>query len=134
MLREEAARGAAVVFSSHQLELVERLCHKVAIIFEGRLLAFGDVDSLRDGRAGRRVRVQLEEGGCDWARKLEGVRVVGDDERGCVLELARDADSQQVLDAAQVAGRPRHFGFERPTLTELFRETLSGERAPAATG
>jgi len=127
VLEEEVRRGAAVVFSSHQLELVERLCQKVAIISEGRLLAFGEVDTLRDEQSARRVRVEVEGGGCAWARELEGVRVAGEDGRGCLLELAPDADPQQVLYAAQVAGRLRHFGFERPTLTELFRETLSGE-------
>jgi ABC-2 type transport system ATP-binding protein len=40
LLREEAARGAPVIFSSHQLELVEQLCESVAIIDHGRLLAW----------------------------------------------------------------------------------------------
>jgi ABC-2 type transport system ATP-binding protein len=128
VLREEAARGAAVVFSSHQLDLVERLCDKVAIIAEGRLLAFGKVDALRDEQGARRVRVELEDAGCGWAQELEGVRVVATDERGCLLELAGDVDPQQVLYAAQIAGRLRHFGYERPTLTELFREALAGGR------
>ncbi|MCP9488753.1 MAG: ATP-binding cassette domain-containing protein [Solirubrobacteraceae bacterium MAG38_C4-C5] len=130
VLEEETARGAAVVFSSHQLDLVERLCEKVAIIAEGRLLAFGEVDALRDEHGGRRVRVELENAGCDWAQELEGVGVVATDERGCLLELAGDVDPQQVLHAAQIAGRLRHFGYERPTLTELFREALAETTRP----
>jgi ABC-2 type transport system ATP-binding protein len=47
ILREQAARGVPVLFSSHQLELVERLCDAVAIIDRGRLLACGAVEELR---------------------------------------------------------------------------------------
>ena len=44
VLREQAARGAPVLFSSHQLELVEQLCDSVAIIDQGRLVACGQID------------------------------------------------------------------------------------------
>ena len=47
VLRDEAARGAAVLFSSHQLELVEDVCEEVAIIDHGRVIATGHIDALR---------------------------------------------------------------------------------------
>ena len=47
VLREQAARGVPVLFSSHQLELVEHVCESVAIIDHGRLVACGSVDELR---------------------------------------------------------------------------------------
>ena len=47
VLRDEAARGAAVLFSSHQLELVEDICEEVAIIDHGRIVATGDLDALQ---------------------------------------------------------------------------------------
>jgi ABC-2 type transport system ATP-binding protein len=47
VLREQAARGVPVLFSSHQLELVEQLCDSVAIIDHGRLVACGRIDELR---------------------------------------------------------------------------------------
>ena len=52
-LNEYAATGVPVVFSSHQLELVERLCEAVAIIKDGRLVASGTVEELRG--PGRKV-------------------------------------------------------------------------------
>ena len=57
VLRGEAARGAAVLFSSHQLDLVEDICEEVAIVDHGRIVATGDVDDLR--RASRQRRIQL---------------------------------------------------------------------------
>ena len=47
VLLERAARGVPVLFSSHQLELVDQLCESVAIIDHGRLVACGPVDELR---------------------------------------------------------------------------------------
>src|SRR4051812_35511935 len=56
ILRERARAGVAVVFSSHQLELVERLCDAVAIVRGGRGVASGAVAALRAQRGGRRRR------------------------------------------------------------------------------
>jgi ABC-2 type transport system ATP-binding protein len=56
VLREQAAGGVPVLFSSHQLDLVEDLCESVAIIDQGRLVVCGDVDELRS-RGPRRIRV-----------------------------------------------------------------------------
>ena len=52
LLTEVRERGVPVVFSSHQLDLVERLCDAVAIIRGGRLVASGGIDELREQRAG----------------------------------------------------------------------------------
>ena len=60
VLRGEAARGAAVLFSSHQLELVEDICEEVAIIDHGRIVATGDVDALRRRSQRRRIEIELD--------------------------------------------------------------------------
>ncbi len=52
MMREICANGGAVFFSTHVLEVAEKLCNKVAIIKDGRLLASGNmVDIVRDGQS-----------------------------------------------------------------------------------
>ncbi len=61
VLRGEAARGAAVVFSSHQLELVEDICEDVVIIDHGRIVATGTVEALRRGSGRRRIELELED-------------------------------------------------------------------------
>ena len=49
ILREQAAAGVAVVFSSHQLDLVEDYCERATIVAKGRIVAEGDLDELRRG-------------------------------------------------------------------------------------
>jgi ABC-2 type transport system ATP-binding protein len=131
VLLERARAGVPVVFSSHQLELVERLCDSVAIIHAGRLVAAGKVAELRS--RGRRpvLRVQVEaRPGADWTAGLEAVEVLGRGPDGTLLELREGADDQAVLAAARAAGRVRHFGEVRPTLTELYREVVQDPPQP----
>jgi ABC-2 type transport system ATP-binding protein len=123
VLREQAARGVPVVFSSHQLELVEQICEAVAIIDGGRLVACGAVDDLR-AAGPRRVRVEVHDAAYDWTAGLEDVTRTAADGEAVVLELGPTADSQRVLDAARHAGRVTAFGESRPTLAELFRELV----------
>ena len=124
VLAGRARAGAAVIFSSHQLELVERICDRVAIVNRGRLVASGRVDELRAERSRPRLRVDVEGAANGWAEQLVGVRVVARDGAGLLLELGHGADDQQVLDAARRAGRVRRFAPARPTLSELFREVV----------
>ena len=124
VLREQAARGVPVLFSSHQLELVEHICESVAIIDRGRLVACGAVDELRAGGP-LMIRAEVRDATRDWTAGLPGVKVVERAADGVVLELGAEADSQQVLDAARSAGTVTRFAEERPTLAELFRDLVA---------
>jgi len=134
VLGERAAGGVPVVFSSHQLDLVERLCESVAIINRGQLVAAGRVDDLRTASRGRVVRVQVTGAGGGWPSAVSGVTSVQRDDDSWLVGLAPDADDQRLLDAARTAGAVTHFSAERPTLTELFREVVAGrvDEEPAA--
>jgi ABC-2 type transport system ATP-binding protein len=124
VLFERARAGAAVVFSSHQLELVERLCDRVAIVNRGRIVAAGRVDELREKRSAPRILVRVDGARPGWLEPVPGAEVVGDDGDGILVELRDGADDQQVLDAARRAGTVRAFTPARPTLAELFREVV----------
>jgi len=126
VLAERAAQGATVLFSSHQLDLVEHLCKTVAIIHRGRLVAQGDVEELRrGGRPRLAVRVGGDPDG-HWAQRLAAwLADIARVQAGTVfLTLAPGADAQAVLDAARVAGPVEHFAFERRRLSEVFREAV----------
>jgi ABC-2 type transport system ATP-binding protein len=129
-LRERAAAGVPVLFSSHQLELVERLCDDVVIIHEGQVVAAGEAQGLRAARAGRRIRLRVEVavGGVVEPdvilRGLAGVTLRSRDGDALVLDLADDADDQALLAAAQRQGAVREFAPALPTLAEIFREVV----------
>jgi ABC-2 type transport system ATP-binding protein len=125
VLREQAAAGRGVLFSSHQLDLVEHLCSSVAIIDSGRLVASGRVDELTGGTSGRLVVRVAGDGTGSFARGLAGVQVTGAEGGAVRLALDPGADSQEVLAAAMRAGTVREFRFERRRLSEVFREAVS---------
>jgi ABC-2 type transport system ATP-binding protein len=123
--RERRTRGVPIVFSSHQLELVERVCDRVAMIVDGRILAEGAIDELRASRARRLIRVEVAGAPAGWHEAIPGVRVESEVAGGLVVELADGTDDQRVLDLARSIGEVRHFSLVRPTLSELFREVIA---------
>jgi ABC-2 type transport system ATP-binding protein len=124
-LLAQAREGVPVVFSSHQLDLVERLCDSVGILARGRMVAAGTVEELRRREAGRLLRVVVPDSAGRWADGLPGVRVVSERAGDTLLELADGADDQSVLAAAVCTGRVTHFAWQQPTLVELFREAVA---------
>jgi ABC-2 type transport system ATP-binding protein len=123
ILAERAEAGVTVLFSSHQLDLVEDICETVAIIHHGRLVVSGPVADLQHGERPRlAVRVAGDQDG-DWAgsvpAQLGEVETVSG---GTVLfGLSPGADSQRILDIARAAGTVEHFSFEARKLSEVFR-------------
>ena len=127
-IRGRAAAGVPVLFSSHQLDLVEAVCRSVAIIDGGRIVASGSVASLR-ARAHDRPLVRVAVDGDPegrWAAAVDGADRRGGDHRGCVLALLDGTSADALLDAARAAGTVTHFELVRPTLAETFREVVPG--------
>jgi ABC-2 type transport system ATP-binding protein len=133
VLAERAAAGVTMLFSSHQLDLVEHLCQSVAIIHRGRLVAEGTVKDL--GQAGQlrvAVRVAGDDGG-RWAQDLgESARVESNTGGTVLLSLRDRADAQAVLDRARAAGPVEHFTFQRRKLSEVFRDAVGPGTSSAA--
>ncbi len=126
VLVEQAHAGCCVLFSSHQLDLVEDLCELVTIIDHGRLVVSGTVDALVT--AGARRLVVRVEGARDaaWARGVSGVTVSEISGGAARLVLDAGTDSDDVLRAAMAAGRVTEFSFfGRRRLSEVFREALT---------
>ncbi|MGN6130119.1 MAG: ATP-binding protein DrrA1-3 family domain-containing protein, partial [Nocardioidaceae bacterium] len=123
--------GVPVLFSSHQLDLVERVCHRVGIVQAGRLVACGAVDELRT-EGPERLQVEVQGAGPEWVDKVSGARRVESRGDRHVLELAPGVCDQDVLAAAVAAGRVREFSPLRPTLADLFRDVVSEDRGHAA--
>jgi ABC-2 type transport system ATP-binding protein len=128
VLREQADAGISVLFSSHQLELVEQLCDRVGIIRGGRMLAAGSVRELRSGSAPR-YWVDAPEAPAGWVEKVPGATVVRVDGSRTLVELQTPAGDQALLQAALVTGPVREFRRDTPSLSELFRSVVNEEPA-----
>ena len=124
-LAERRSRGVPVLFSSHQLDLVERLCDAVGILAGGKIVASGTVGQLREREANRQLRVVIAGSDGRWARDLGYVRVDSDRDGEVLLQLDDPGRDQDVLSAAMTSGPVSHFGWRQPTLVEIFREAVA---------
>lgn len=132
VLAERARAGATVLFSSHQLDLVEHLCDSVAIINRGRCVASGAVRELERGGNPRLVVEVAGDPRGTWAQQLEGVTVSENLGGRLRLTLGPDTDPGQIAAAATAAGRLEHFGYETRRLSEVFREAVGSSADGAA--
>ena len=131
VLVAEARRGATVLFSSHQLDLVEDLCERAVVVDRGRVVAEGTIDDLTAGSDPvLEVAVPADPDGT-WAQSLDGAPATVVGVSGGRVRLALEpgdgsaADrAAKVLDVARTAGPISHFAFERRSLAEVFLGTV----------
>ena len=127
VIRERADAGVAVIFSSHELDLVERICDRVGIIDRHHMVAVGTVAELRAGGP-QRVWVDAPMAAPGWAASVSGVTVVRTDGARTLLELAPGTDDQAILDTALQTGPVHEFRPAEASLTELFRDAIRETR------
>jgi ABC-2 type transport system ATP-binding protein len=125
VLRQCCADGVAVLFSSHQLELVERLCDRVTIIRSGRVIAAGSLAELRAAKGDQQLHVRLEGAGDGWLDGVPGASVASIDDGVQTIALADPAQDQRVLAAAARAGRVVSFGWAQQPLSQLYRDAIA---------
>ncbi|WP_280234537.1 ABC transporter ATP-binding protein [Nocardia cyriacigeorgica] len=122
LLGQYAAQGVPVLFSSHQLDLVERLCDHLVILAKGRVVADGSADRLR---AAGPVRHRLRIGGdTGWLHDFAGVRVVESNGTGVLLELS-GVSTDALLTEALAHGSVHELAEVRPSVAEIFREVTA---------
>ncbi|QNE89142.1 ABC transporter ATP-binding protein [Corynebacterium incognita] len=119
MLLERTRRGVPVIFSSHQLDLVQRLCDRVGIVTKGRMVAEGTVEKLRTTGP-----IVYEVGTPARGWEPAGTRMVAATDRTVLVEAQSTEQDQEILRAAMAAGPVHSFARKIPDLTELFREVV----------
>ena len=124
ILRERAADGVGVVFSSHQLDLVEDVCEDVVIISHGRIAAEGPIEELRSASGRRHLDVEVEGSDGSWIEGRPGLEVLERRNNHVRLLVPDTADLEALLQAASAAGTVRRFSYEPPALSEIFMEAI----------
>ena len=130
VVNERAKAGVGVVFSSHQLDLVEDVCEDVVIIARGRIVAAGAIDELK-ARSGRR-HLEVEVVGSDgtWLDGRGDLTVLQRSGDRVKLLVPEDVDLDALLARARAAGEVRTFAYQPPKLSELFMEAVTPEPSP----
>lgn len=123
LLAEHAAAGQPVLFSSHQLDLIDRLCDGLIILANGRVVANGSKEELESrGPVRHRLVMDTDAG---WVRDFRGVRVEDVDGPVALLELTEPDAHRALLTEALNRGDVLEFARVRPTLSEIYREVTA---------
>ena len=124
LLAGQAARGATVLFSSHQLDLVQDLCQDVVIIEHGRIVLAGELAELRAKVPDRFVDIRYRGPVPDWSA-LAPVTVIRAGDGQARLRVGGDTDVAAVLAAVLDRADIVSFAYQPPTLSELFRQAVA---------
>jgi ABC-2 type transport system ATP-binding protein len=124
LLADVAADGATILFSSHQLDLVEDLCEDVVIIDQGRVVLAGDLSELRASVPDRFVDLSYRGPAPEWS-DLTGVEVIKTEPGEVRLRVGPEADLPAIVSASNHTGEVVSFAYQPPTLSELFRRAVA---------
>jgi len=124
LLAELAAGGATVLFSSHQLDLVEDLCQDVVIIEHGRVVLAGELAELRARVPQRFVDIRYRGPAPDWPQ-LASVTVIEAKDGRARLRVGHDTDVAALLATMQKGTDVVSFAYQPPTLSELFHQAVA---------
>lgn len=122
LLRKRRADGVSIIFSSHQLDLVERMIDSLGIISNGRIIATGTADEIRS-RGDRLLRVKLRDPRDGWSQRIPGNVIETED--GTYLIDSPSTESREVLAALMIEGDVEQFGWDQPRLADIFREMVA---------
>jgi len=124
-------RGKTLIFSTHQMEMVEELCESIAIVDRGKVVVSGAVRDVKRAMNRQVVRLATDGhgNGLDWLSTLTGVTVNAEREDFVELQVPAGTDPETILRAALERGdRVTRFEIADPTLEEIFVEHV-GRRA-----
>lgn len=121
-LLQQEARELPLLFSSHQLDLVERLCDDLVILSGGRLVAAGPVEELRS-RGADRYRVVLDGEDAAWLRDLRGVTVRDVDGSTALLDLD-GLTAPELVRAVGERSAVLEVARDHQPLSEIFKESV----------
>ena len=125
LLAERARAGTAVLFSSHQLDVVEHLCEHVVIVDRGRVVLAGRVEDLRAASPRRYLEAVVAGVGTAWAGAVPGAVVVSRAGDRVRLRLDGPCDLGDLVARARAAGEVREFSLVPPDLSEVFMEAVA---------
>ena len=112
-------KGTTVIFSTHDMDVAEKMCDFIFMIFKGRKVLDGTLDVIQEEYGHDTLRISAE-GGVSHLRDLEGVEKIRDFGRIQELRMKPDADPQEILSRIISRTKVRNFEISKPSLHDIF--------------
>jgi len=112
-------KGTTVIFSTHDMNVAEKMCDFIFMIFKGKKVLDGTLGSIQDEYSNDTIRIKIEGNG-ELLKNLNGVEKVNDFGQVQELRMAPDCNPQDVL--ATIMSRTNVYGFDivKPSLNDIF--------------
>lgn len=123
---ELQAQGTTVIFSTHDMSMAEKMCDFIFMIFKGRKVLNGTLDSIQDRYGNDTIRVRIEKG-AEVLQDLEGVESVNDFGQMQELRMSPGSDSHQILSEMMKRTRIVSFDVVKPSLHDIFVRIAGSE-------
>ncbi|MEM6313902.1 MAG: ATP-binding cassette domain-containing protein [Planctomycetota bacterium] len=112
--------GTTVIFSTHDMSTAERMCDQIFMIYKGKKVLDGTLDTIKHQYGEDVLRVDVDGVDHDQLSGLPGVGTVTEQGNLRELHLAEDADRAEILRRLTTLGDVRHFELARPSLQDIF--------------
>lgn len=123
ILLSYASLGRTVLFSSHQLEMVENFCQSVAIANHGHIAVADRIENLTTSTATLILKVREDPKGT-FLDSISGIKFNKLEDESLQVELSDDTDPNIVLQAAMKAGTLERYEFARRPLSSVFKSVI----------
>jgi len=120
------AAGKSILFSTHRMDQVEKLCDSICLINRGKAVLQGSLSEVKNSNGRRFVQIDYEgDGGCLAGNPL--IDSLNDYGNHAELRLKPGADSQELLQSAMRQLRVLRFQVMDPSLEQIFIERIAGK-------
>ena len=128
VLVELKAAGRTILFSTHRMDQVEKLCDSICLINHGKNVLEGVLKQIKARHGRNHVQIQYEGNGSgDFLRALPQVAGTNDYGNYVEVRLKPGADSQELLRAVSARARVTRFELMEPSLEEIFIAAVGGK-------
>jgi ABC-2 type transport system ATP-binding protein len=123
LLTEYRSQGRSILFSTHGMELAEKMCDHICLISRGRAVLTGELKEIKRRLSGNSYRL-VADGDLAALQGVAGIDQVLPDEGGAKVFLHPEANGAEVL--REIVGRVpvREFRSEEPELEEIFMKAV----------
>ena len=125
VLLDEKKAGRAILFSTHRMDQVEKLCDSICLVNHGEAVLAGTMREVKSRYERNRVAIEFE--GDDAFLRHEAVAEFRNYAGHAEIKLKDGADSQALLRSAASGARIYRFELMEPSLEEIFIQTVGGK-------
>ncbi|MBC8486986.1 MAG: ATP-binding cassette domain-containing protein [Bacteroidetes bacterium] len=123
---ELQANGATVIFSTHDMNVAEKMCDFIFMIHKGKKVLDGTLTSIQDKFGTDTIRIQTENGSA-FLKEIPGIEKITDFGQMQEIRVGREIDTQDVIKAILSKTRVSKFETTKPSLNDIFIRIASPE-------